>query len=102
VRADWVLNSNYVNHGVCRFRDEKWAYAKRFSSGAMVGYWQSLEAEQVLKEISNEARKNSLTDLVRKGAWKPSGVSNLEHSFQRSFEASPFHLRHLWVDLRQE
>lgn len=101
-RADWVLNSNYVNHGVCRFRDAQWAYAKRFSSGAMVGYWQSMEAEEILTEVTGELRKNSLTHMVRKGAWRPFAVSNLEHSFGRSFEASPFYLRHLWVDLRQE
>jgi hypothetical protein len=29
LRADWVFNQNYVRHGICRFRDPKWAYAKR-------------------------------------------------------------------------
>lgn len=100
-RADWVLNSNYVNHGVHRFRDVQWAYAKRFPSGAMVGYWQSMEAEEILTEVTDELRKNSLPYIVRKGAWNISAVSNLEHSFERPFEVSPFFLRHRWIDLRQ-
>jgi len=68
-RADWVLNVNYVNHGIIRFRDPKWAYAQRFSSGAMVGYWQSMEGKQVLNEVNEESRKKSLSDLVLLGAW---------------------------------
>jgi hypothetical protein len=42
VRSDWVLNVNYTNHGIGRFREPEWAYAKRAPSGAMVGYWQSM------------------------------------------------------------
>ena len=48
-RADWVFNANYVNHGIGRFQDPQWAYAKRFPSGAMVGYWQSMEARAALR-----------------------------------------------------
>ena len=98
-RADWEFNVNYVRHGICRFRDPKWAYAQRFRSGAMVGYWQSMEPTQVLTEVNEEARRNSLPDLVPTRSPAPSG-DRLEHTFERSFEASPFHLRHLWVDLR--
>jgi hypothetical protein len=99
-RADWVLNLNYVEHGICRFRDSQWAYARRFVSGAMVGYWQAMEAEQVLREVNAVARKNALTELALEGTWNYAGVSTLGHTFERSFEVSPFHLHHLWVDLR--
>ena len=99
-RADRVLNLNYVNHGIGRFRDPEWAYAQRFPSGAMVGYWQSMEAEQVLNEVNDEARKNSLPDLFLIGAWNFGAVSRLEHAFDRPFEVSPFRLHHLWIDLR--
>jgi hypothetical protein len=99
-RADWVFNVNYVQHGICRFRDPKWAYAQRFRSGAMVGYWQSMELMQVLKEVNEEARRNSIPDLVSSRSTV-SGGDRLEHTFERSFEASPFHLLHLWIDLRR-
>lgn len=97
--ADWVFNLNYVNHGVNRFRDAAWAYAQRFPSGAMVGYWQSMEGEQVLNEVNNESRKNGLPDLILIG-WNLGAVTRLEHEFDRPVEVSPFRLRHLWIDLR--
>jgi len=98
-RANWVLNLNYVNHGIKRFRDPEWAYAKRFSSGAMVGYWQSMEAAQVLEEVNAESHKSDLPYLLLTGGWKSGGVSYLEHTFERPFDISPFRLRHLWIDL---
>jgi hypothetical protein len=99
-RADWVLNLNYVNHGINRFRDQQWAYAKRFPHGAMVGYWQSMEAKQVLKEVNAECHNQSLPDLVPIGNQMNGDITHLEHTFDRSFDISPFELRHLWVDLR--
>ena len=99
-RADWVFNLNYVNHGIARFRDPKWAYAQRFPSGAMVGYWQSLDADAVLDEVNAEARKNTFSDLVIIGAWNPRAVSRLKHVFDRPFDVLPFRLHHLWIDLR--
>lgn len=99
-RIDWVLNVNYVNHGVCRFKEAQWAYAKRFPSGAMVGYWQSMELEEILTEVTSEARKHSIPDLIQIGNWKARAVSQLEHSLDRAFAFSPFKLRHLWIDLR--
>jgi hypothetical protein len=100
-RADWVFNVNYVHHGIVRFKDPEWAYAKRFPSGAMVGYWQSMEAHNVLTEVNGEARKTSLPDLVLVKAWNSGGVSRCQHSFERTFEISPFHLHHFWIDLRK-
>ena len=100
VRAGWVFNFNYVHHGIVRFREPEWAYAKRFPTGAMVGYWQSMEADAVLTEINEETGKNSLPDLIPVGTWNSGGVSRCEHTFERTFEMSPFKLYHLWVDLR--
>jgi hypothetical protein len=99
-RADWILNSNYIHHGIARFREAEWAYAKRFASGAMIGYWQSMESTEVLGEVNDECRKESLPDLVLNGAWKAGDVNRLEHTFDRPFEISPFRLHHLWIDLR--
>jgi hypothetical protein len=98
--SGWVFNINYVNNGIERFRDLAWGYGKRFRSGAMVGYWQSMEPHEVLAEIHAESQTKPLPDLVIIGAWKPNDVSRLEHTFERPFNISPFHLHHLWVDLR--
>ena len=96
-----MLNLNYVNHGIERFRDARWAYAQRFPKGAMVGYCQRMEAKQVLNEVNGEACKKSLPDLVSIGSWKSKDVNHLRHTFERPFDVSPFELRHLWIDLRQ-
>jgi hypothetical protein len=99
-RANWILNSNYVEHGISRFRDSHWAYAKRFSSGAMIGYLQNMEAGQVLKEVNDHARAKQFPHLVLEGNWKSKEVNRLKHTFERPFDVSPFELRHLWIDLR--
>jgi hypothetical protein len=67
----------------------------------MIGYWQSMEANDVLSEVHEESRGKSLPDLILLGAWQPAGVSHLEHTFERPFQVSPFRLQHLWIDLRQ-
>jgi hypothetical protein len=100
LRGDWIFNQNYTNHGIGRFRETEWAYAKGVASGAMVGYWQSMEADDLLAEVHVESRAKSFPDLVLLDAWKPGDVSHLEHIFERSFQVSPFRLHHLWVDLR--
>ena len=99
-RADWILNANYIDHGIARFREPEWAYGKRASSGAMVGYWQSTEAEAILKEVNYGCRTGSFPDLVLLGAWRATATSRLEQVLIRSFELSPFKLHHLWIDLR--
>jgi hypothetical protein len=101
VSASWILNLNYVGHGVWRFRDAQWAYGRRFPSGAMVGYCQTMDRAEVLNEVNEEVRRSSLPDLVLRGV--PANPCNhLDHTFERSFEVSPFRLHHLWIDLRPE
>jgi hypothetical protein len=101
-RADWVLNSNYVEHGISRFADLQWGYAKRFPTGAMIGYWQSMEAKQILMDVNGQARKKQLPDLLLEGRWKSKDLNRLNHTIERSFDVSPFELRHLWIDLRPD
>ena len=99
-RPDWVLNTNYINNGIARFRDPEWAYAKRFASGAMVGYWQSMDPTQLLNEINQACGASSLPSLILAGPWIQGSTIRLEHTFERTFEISPFRLLHLWIDLR--
>jgi hypothetical protein len=99
-RSDWIINSNYVVHGICRFRNATHAYAQRFASGAMVGYWQNMDKDEVLADVNSAAQKESLPELVLRGDLTHIHVTQFEHKFRRPFEISPFHLYHLWIDLR--
>lgn len=101
-RADWVLNLNYVEHGVARFRNPDWAYAKRAESGAMIGYMQSMTPPAILVAVNDECRNQALPDVALTGAWTPAGTARLEHAFERNFEISPIRLYHFWVDLRAQ
>ena len=71
VRVGWVLNLNYVKHGIERFRNPDWAYAKRSSSGVMIGYWQNMDIDEVFKEVNKNCHEASLPDLVCMGASEP-------------------------------
>lgn len=99
-RSDWLLNINYSTHGIRRFRDPEWSYAKGMRSGAMIGYWQSMEGEDVLREVNVGCQNNSLPEVVLIDGWNISGTSRLEHTLNRTFKISPFKLHHLWIDLR--
>ncbi len=100
-RGNWILNMNYVEHGIQRFIDPTWAYAKRFSSAAMVGYLQSMQPGEVLGEVNRAAQSHGTAAIViSQNGWQFAGVSQLDHRVSRSFPISPLHLKHLWIDLR--
>ncbi|MCA1510453.1 hypothetical protein [Bradyrhizobium sp. NBAIM01] len=99
-RADWVLNFNYIEHGIVRFRHPDWAYAKRAQSGAMVGYMQSMTPETILAAVNAECQRQAFPDLTPTGAWVAGATTQLGHSFDRGFAISPIRLHHFWIDLR--
>jgi hypothetical protein len=100
-RPNWVLNRNYVEHGILRFIDPGWAYAQRFPSALMIGYWQSMPWQQLIAEINQAANDHHVPALVLvDGAGDPTAVNRLQHYLTRSFPISPFRLDHLWADLR--
>lgn len=99
-RTDWILNSNYSEYGICRFRDPLWGYGKRAECGAMVAYWESMEPSELLDDVNSHCLSYSIPEMVLVGSWNKGGVSRLGHNLNRTFELSPFLLHHLWVDLR--
>jgi hypothetical protein len=100
-RSDWVLNTNYVQNGIRRFITEEHAYAKGEQSGAMVGYIQSMELDEILNEVSNAASIASIPILtIPIKTWNEQAITMLEHSLTRPFSPSTFSLKHYWVDLR--
>lgn len=97
----WVLNSNYVEHGVHRFVDPQWGYARRFSSALMIGYWQNMDSGILLAEINGYLQARGLPDItLSTQGWQVSSVTRLSQTLVRSFPISPFGLRHFWLDLR--
>ncbi len=98
-RADWVLNLNYIEHGIARFRHPDWAYAKRAESGAMIGYMQTATPPAILAIVNAECRNQLLPDLTPASVWVVGGTTRLDHS-ERNFEISPIRLHHFWIDLR--
>ena len=98
----WVLNVNYVENGVLRFITKEHGYGKATPSGAMIGYVQSMELEEVLGEVNAASKRSSLPPIVRgDAAWRENAVTLLGHALTRpSSLLSPFDLCHLWVDIR--
>jgi hypothetical protein len=99
-RADWVLNFNYIEHGIARFRHSDWAYAKRAQSGAIVGYMQTMTPSAILIAVNTECQRQTFPGLTPAGAWVERATTQLGHSFDRGFEISPIRLHHFWIDLR--
>ena len=101
-RSDWILNENYIEHGVWRFIDPEWSYAKRFPSAAMVGYWQTMDGHEILKEVNQAANRRGLTAIALPAdGWHVAALNELHQVLNRSFPMSPVHLHHLWIDLRK-
>lgn len=100
----FVFNVNYVKDGVNRFVAVAWGYGKSCRSGMMIGYVQSMEPEDVLREINVKLVAASLSPIQTSGrAFLPADVNRIDHQLVRpDIQPSPFDLRHLWVDLRPE
>ena len=102
-RRDWILNEEYVANGMCRFANESHRYGNRCRSGAMIGYMQSMSFDSILTEINEHARKRAVGDLTpAPSRSRDNAVNRLDSLICRSFPVSPFHLRHLWADLRAD
>lgn len=100
-RKDWILNENYVGHGILRLVHAEHGYAKSEASAAMVGYIESMEPESILAEVNVAANKVGVASIPRPLAgWQIDGVSRLDHQVARPSPGSALALRHLWVDLR--
>jgi len=67
----------------------------------MLGYWQSMEGEELLDEVNDICHGRSIPHLLLVGPLTPKMVSKLEHTFVRPFQNGPYKLHHLWVDLRR-
>ena len=77
-------------------------YGQACSSGAMIGYIQNMDFDEILSEVNSTCCDKQIPGIVLSDAgWQEDGISRLDHGFERLFPISPFDLRHLWVDLRR-
>ncbi len=101
-RSDRVLNTKYVEEGIWRFIALESGYAKGCASAAMVGYWQDMAADDILREVNDAASKHGVSPLgLSREGWRFASISRLEHKCERSFPVSPLLIYHLWADLRR-
>ncbi len=99
----WILNRQYVEEGILRFFKAEEGYSKGCELGAMVGYVQNMEFEDILQEVNeylNTCGISMPTLTPPEKGWQNQGVSQLDHNFVRSFIPSSFSLYHFWVDIR--
>jgi hypothetical protein len=104
VNGQWVFNENYVGSGIRRFIQPEHGYGKSAPSGAMIGYIRSMTSEDILNEVNGYAEEKGISSVtLSDSGWVDEGVSRLDQELNRpQVPPSPFSLRHLWVDLRQE
>lgn len=99
----WILNKQYVTAGILRFSLEEKGYGKGCETGAMVGYVQDMEFDEILSEINSHLVTNapSIPKLtIPAEGWQNQGVSHLSHAFQRVYIPFDFFLQHFWIDTR--
>ncbi len=96
----WNLLKNYVYNGINRFVDPNWAYGKGYESGAMIGYIQSMNHNDIFRTINNYNTQNGTSTLSKKSNWIIHGTSELSQNLTRNIQPSQFTLIHLWVDIR--
>jgi hypothetical protein len=100
--GSWVLNSNYTHHGIVRFIDNEWQYAKHCESATMIGYIQDQDLQTILDEVNLAISPLALPKLTAPtGGWSSAPLHTPNQGrLSRSFHARSFQLTHLWVDLR--
>ena len=59
----WKLNKNYITNGVLRFVKVESGYGKFCSSSAMVGYVQSMDLSDILREINQVAADEQIPSI---------------------------------------
>lgn len=98
----WVLNENYVKHGVRRFVDASHLYGKDDSGGGMIGYVQSMDVAAIWTQIAQQLASAGLAALPMPGPLSGSMVlHSSSHDLTRRNASSPFRLNHFWIDLRR-
>lgn len=101
--STWVYTEQYVIEGILRFFLDEKGYGKGCDMGAMAGYIQDIEFDQVLKEINSHLATHGhsipLLAMPTDG-WQQQEVSLFNHSFNHTYIPIYFSLKHFWLDMR--
>lgn len=102
----WNMNKNYVSDGIVRFVDPEHSYGKGTRSGAMIGYVQNMEPSVIASEVNTWIRSMRAWRLPNllppRDTFDTTGLLQMKQELMRPrVPPSPFHLTHLWVDLRE-
>lgn len=99
--SSWIYNEEYVQNGIYRFTTKDYHYGIKSKNGAMVGYIEDMEFDDILNEV-NQTIENQLKieKLTKQTDWQEKSTTQLHHNFERPFQISPFTLHHFWIDLR--
>jgi hypothetical protein len=99
--GSWVFNTNYVDHGVRRYVESARLYGKDDVGGAMIGYVQSMDIATIWTEVDRQIMSAGLAALPQLTPVPGSQILHFaSHYLSRMNAVSPFHLHHVWVDLR--
>lgn len=96
---NWILNENYVLNGINRFILKEWCYGKG-KSGAMIGYIQNKEFQNIFDEINKCLIENNISKLINKN-FIENKITELSNTLYRNGKPQIFNLHHFWIDLRK-
>lgn len=91
---NWDFLKRYVTDGVLRFVSVTHGYGMGMPSGVMVGYLQTIDADEALAAVNNAAGANGVPFLRVVRLAHAGG--ELDHELHRPFPRSPFLLQHIW------
>jgi hypothetical protein len=99
--SKWKYNEKYVKNGIFRFISDRFYYGVDRENGAMVGYIEDMEFDDIFKEVNQTIDTQlKIEKLAKATDWQEKSTTQLHHSFDRPFPKSPFKLHHFWIDLR--
>jgi hypothetical protein len=98
----WDFIDEYVVSGIIRFLAEEYKYGIGTSSGAMIGYIQNMEHDEILKQINTVIQNQKDYDIPNiEISEKEDEIRKGNHTLNRKkVNPSIFDLRHIWVSLR--
>ncbi|MDH1270502.1 hypothetical protein N5C81_23075 [Rhizobium pusense] len=97
----WTFNANYVVQGIGRYISKSHLYGKDDVGGGMIGYIQSMDVDTIWTEIGHNLDSAGISVLPKLSPVSGSSALHIaSHELIRPDASSPFHLSHIWVDLR--
>ncbi len=99
--SKWILNENYVQHGIKRFDSKIHQYGKRANSGIMIGYIISMTPKEIEAEVNGYQKKHLQKSVKIQFTFENTIPFHSRQVITRAnVEPINFELIHLWIDLR--